>query len=91
MFRTKIALVVVTEGRGYVSNAKGGGPTCKIVDEVGDWIAGRPSTITATKANLSTSRDRRTRIQRAALRARDQRVMGIGGFTSKFVDVLKIP
>ena len=36
-FRTKVALVAVTEGRVYAFNAKGWGPTCKIVDEVGDW------------------------------------------------------
>src|SRR5229473_6914692 len=36
-FRTKIALLAVTEDRLYAFNAKGWGPTCKIVDEVGDW------------------------------------------------------
>src|SRR5215207_251845 len=36
-FRTKVALVAVTDTRVYAFNAKGWGPTCKIVDEVGDW------------------------------------------------------
>ncbi len=38
-FRTKVALVAVTDTRVYAFNAKGWGPTCKIVDEVGAWIA----------------------------------------------------
>ena len=33
-FRTKVALVAVTEGRVYAFNAKGWGPQCKIVDAV---------------------------------------------------------
>ena len=36
-FRTKVAVIAVTEARVYAFNAKGWGSQCKIVDEVGDW------------------------------------------------------
>jgi hypothetical protein len=88
-FRTKIALVAVTEGRVYAFNAKGWGPTCKIVDRVGDWDRSDLK-ITATKANLSTQFVIDVESTGQHFELETNALMGIGGFTSKFVEALKI-
>ena len=86
-FRTKVALVAVTEKRVYAFNAKGWGPQCKIVDEVGDWDRGDLE-VTTTPGTMSTkfvfdvvSTGDHYELETNAL-------MGMGGFTSKFVDAL---
>ena len=86
-FRTKVALVAVTETRVYAFNAKGWGPQCKIVDAVGDWDRGDLE-ITTTPGTMSTkfvfdvvSTDDHYELETNAL-------MGVGGFTAKFVDAL---
>jgi hypothetical protein len=89
-FRTKIALIAVTEGRVYAFNAKGWGPTTKIVDEVGDWDRSDLK-ITTTKANLSTQFVIDVESTGQHFELETNALMGIGGFTAKFVDALKIP
>lgn len=86
-FRTKVALVAVTEARVYAFNAKGWGPQCKIVDEVGDWDRDDLK-ITTTPGKMSTqfvfdvvSTGDHYELETNAL-------MGMGGFTKKFVDAL---
>jgi hypothetical protein len=86
-FRTKIALVAVTDTRVYAFNAKGWGPQCKIVDEVGDWDRGDLK-ITTTAGKMSTqfvidvvSTGDHYELETNAL-------MGMGGFTKEFVDAL---
>jgi hypothetical protein len=86
-FRTKVALVAVTESRVYAFNAKGWGPTCKIVDEVGDWDRADLK-ITTTAGTMSTqfvidvvSTGDHYELETNAL-------MGVGGFTTEFVDAL---
>jgi hypothetical protein len=89
-FRTKIALVAVTDERVYAFNAKGWGPTCKIVDEVGNW-ARDDLKVTTTPGKMSTqfvfdvvSTGDHYELETNAL-------MGIGAFTQKFVDALNPP
>jgi len=89
-FRTKVALVAVTEARVYAFNAKGWGPQCKIVDEVGDWDRDDLK-ITTTPGKMSTqfvidvvSTGDHYELETNAL-------MGMGGFTKKFVDALNAP
>ena len=86
-FRTKVALVAVTDNRVYAFNAKGWGPTCKIVDEVGDWDRADLK-ITTTAGSMSTqfvidvvSTGDHYELETNAL-------MGVGGFTAEFVDAL---
>ena len=86
-FRTKVALVAVTDTRVYAFNAKGWGPTCKIVDEVGDWDR-TDLKITTTAGTMSTqfvidvvSTGDHYELETNAL-------MGVGGFTTEFVDAL---
>jgi hypothetical protein len=86
-FRTKVALVAVTDTRVYAFNAKGWGPTCKIVDEVGDWDRADLK-ITTTAGSMSTqfvidvvSTGDHYELETNAL-------MGVGGFTAEFVDAL---
>src|SRR2546422_662755 len=52
-FRTKIALLAVTEDRLYAFNAKGWGTTCKVVDEVGVWDR-KDVKVTTTPGTMST-------------------------------------
>jgi hypothetical protein len=87
-FRTKVALVAVTESRVYAFNAKGWGPQCKIVDAVGDWDR-KDLEVTTTPGTMSTkfvfdvvSTGDHYELETNAL-------MGMGGFTSKFVDALQ--
>ena len=89
-FRTKVALVAVTDGRVYAFNAKGWGPQCKVVDEVGDWDRADLK-ITTTPGKVSTrfvidvvSSGEHFELETNAL-------MGMGGFTTKFVDALGAP
>jgi len=89
-FRTKVALIAVTEGRVYAFNAKGWGPTCKIVDEVGDWdrsdldvSASRAGTMSTQFVFDVVSTGDHYELETNAL-------MGMGGFTAKFVDALQI-
>ena len=86
-FKTKMAVVAVTEGRVYAFNAKGWGPQCKIVDAVGDWDR-KDLEVTTTPGTMSTkflfdvvSTDDHYELETNAL-------MGVGGFTAKFVDAL---
>jgi hypothetical protein len=85
--RTKIALVAVTEARVYAFNAKGWGPTCKIVDEVGDWdrddleVAISPGKMSTQFVIDVVSTGDHFELETNAL-------MGVGGFTQKFVDAL---
>jgi hypothetical protein len=89
-FRTKIALVAVTEARVYAFNAKGWGPTCKIVDEVGDWdrddleVAISPGKMSTQFVIDVVSTGDHFELETNAL-------MGVGGFTQKFVDALNPP
>lgn len=87
-FRTKIALVAVTENRVYAFNAKGWGMQCKIVDKVGDWDRSDLN-VTTTPGKMSTkfvfdvvSTSDHYELETNAL-------MGMGGFTKAFVEALK--
>ena len=89
-FRTKVALVAVTDARVYAFNAKGWGPKTTIVDKVGDWDRDDLE-ITTTPGTMSTkfvfdvvSTGDHYELETNAL-------MGMGGFTSKFVDALQRP
>jgi len=89
-FRTKIALIAVTDDRVYAFNAKGWGPQCKVVDKVGDWDR-RDLEITTTPGTISTqfvvdvvSTGDHYELETNAL-------MGMGGFTKEFVDALQAP
>ena len=87
-FRTKVALIGVTEERVYAFNAKGWALQCKIVDEVGDWDRSDLK-ITTTPGKMSTqfvidviSTGDHYELETNAL-------MGIGGFTASFVAALE--
>jgi hypothetical protein len=89
-FRTKVALVAVTDARVYAFNAKGWGPQCKIVDEVGDWDRGDLQ-ITTTPGTMSTKFVIDVVSTREHFELETNALMGVGGFTSKFVDALNRP
>ncbi|MET0629056.1 MAG: hypothetical protein ABW033_11430 [Acidimicrobiia bacterium] len=86
-FRTKIALVAVTEARVYAFNAKGWGPTCKIVDQVGDWDRADLE-ITTTRGTMSTQFVIDVVSTGDHFELETNALMGVGGFTSTFVDAL---
>ena len=58
------------------------GPTCKIVDEVGDWDRS-DLTITSTKANLSTQFVIDVESTGQHFELETNALMGIGGFTAE--------
>jgi hypothetical protein len=86
-FRTKVALVAVTATRVYAFNAKGWGPTCKIVDEVGDWDRADLK-ITTTAGSVSTQFVIDVASSGAHYELETNALMGVGGFTKEFVDAL---
>ena len=86
-FRTKVALVAVTEERIYAFNAKGWGPTCKIVDEVGDWDRSDLQ-VTTTPGKMSTQFVIDVASTGEHFELETNALMGIGGFTQQFVDAL---
>ena len=89
-FRTKVALIAVTEERVYAFNAKGWGPTCKIVDEVGDWDRSDLN-VSATRAgSMSTQFVFDVLSTGDHYELETNALMGMGGFTGKFVDALQI-
>ena len=87
-FRTKIAMVAVTEGRVYAFNAKGWGPQTKIADKVGDWghdeleVTVTPGTMSTQFVIVVTETGERFELETNAL-------MGMGGFTKEFVAALE--
>ena len=89
-FRTKVALVAVTDTRVYAFNAKGWGPTCKIVDEVGDWDRADLK-ISATAGTMSTQFVIDVVSTGAHYELETNALMGMGGFTAEFVDALNGP
>ncbi len=88
-FKTKVALVAVTASRVYAFNAKGWGPQCKIVDEVGDWDRD-DLTITTTSGTMSTQFVIDVVSTGDHFELETNALMGVGGFTAKFVDALNI-
>ena len=89
-FRTKVALVAVTASRVYAFNAKGWGPQCKIVDEVGDWDRSDLS-ITTTQGKMSTKFVIDVVSSGDHFELETNALMGMGGFTTKFADALDAP
>ncbi|MFI5045699.1 MAG: hypothetical protein ACHQIG_01430 [Acidimicrobiia bacterium] len=89
-FRTKVALVAVTASRVYAFNAKGWGPQCKIVDEVGDWDRS-DLTITTTQGKMSTKFVIDVVSSGDHFELETNALMGMGGFTTKFADALDAP
>jgi hypothetical protein len=86
-FRTKVALVAVTDTRVYAFNAKGWGPQCKIVDAVGDWSRDDLE-VTTTSGTMSTKFVFDVQSTGDHYELETNALMGMGGFTSKFVDAL---
>lgn len=88
-FRTKIALIAVTEDKLYAFNAKGWGMQTKITDKVGEW-ARDDVNVSATAGTISTqfvfdvvSTGDHYELETNAL-------MGLGGFTKDFVAALGV-
>lgn len=86
-FRTKVALVAVTDARVYAFNAKGWGPQCKIVDEVGDWDR-HDLEITTTSGTMSTKFVIDVVSTGDHFELETNALMAVGGFTAKFVEAL---
>jgi hypothetical protein len=87
-FKTKMAVVAVTEGRVYAFNAKGWAGQTKIDGKVGDW-AHDELEVTVTPGKMSTqfvfvvlATGDRYELETNAL-------MGLGGFTQDFVKALQ--
>jgi hypothetical protein len=89
-FRTKIALVAVTEARVYAFNAKGWGPQTKIADKVGDW-ARDDLKVTTTPGKMSTQFVIDVISTGDHFELETNALMGMGGFTAEFVDALNGP
>jgi hypothetical protein len=89
-FRTKVALIAVTEDRIYAFNAKGWGPQCKIVDQVGDWDR-RDLKVTTSKATMATKFVFDVASTGDHYELETNALMGMGGFTARFVDALNRP
>jgi hypothetical protein len=87
-FRTKVAMVAVTEARVYAFNAKGWGPQTKIADKVGDWshdeleVTVTPGKMGTQFVIVVTETGDRYELETNAL-------MGMGGFTQEFVQALQ--
>lgn len=86
-FKTKIALVAVTDARVYAFNAKGWGPQCRIVDAVGDWDR-NDLKITTTPGKMSTQFVIDVVPTGDHYELETNALMGMGGFTAEFVDAL---
>ena len=87
-FRTKVALIAVTEERIYAFNAKGWGPQCKIVDKVGDWDRA-DVTVGTTAGTMSTQFVFDVASTGDHYELETNALMGMGGFTKTFVDALQ--
>jgi hypothetical protein len=87
-FKTKMAMVAVTEERVYAFNAKGWGPQTKIADKVGDWahdeleVSVTPGKMSTQFVIVVTATGDRYELETNAL-------MGVGGFTQEFVAALQ--
>ena len=87
-FKTKMAMVAVTETRVYAFNAKGWAAQTKIADKVGDWSHDELE-VTVTPGKMATqfvivviATGDRFELETNAL-------MGMGGFTQDFVKALQ--
>ena len=87
-FKTKMAVVAVTEERVYAFNAKGWAAQTKISDKVGDWshdeldVTVTPGKMSTQFVIVVTETGDRYELETNAL-------MGMGGFTQDFVKALQ--
>src|SRR5262249_61939861 len=87
-FKTRLAVVAVTEGRVYAFNAKGWAAQTKIADKVGDWshdeleVTVTPGKLATQFVIVVTATGDRYELETNAL-------MGMGGFTQDFVNALQ--
>ena len=87
-FKTKMAVVAVTDGRVYAFNAKGWGLQTKIADKVGDWshdeleVTVTPGKMSTQFVIVVTETGDRYELETNAL-------MAMGGFTDDFVKALR--
>jgi hypothetical protein len=86
-FRTKIALIAVTDARIYAFNAKGWGPQCKITEKVGEWDRDDVK-VTTTAGKMSTQFVFDVVSTGDHYELETNAIMGVGGFTKEFVDAL---
>ena len=87
-FKTKMAVVAVTEGRVYAFNAKGWALQTKIADKVGDW-AHDELEVTVTPGKMSTQFVIVVTATGDRFELETNALMGVGGFTQHFVKALQ--
>ena len=87
-FKTKMAMVAVTETRLYAFNAKGWGPQTKIADKVGDWSHDELE-VTVTPGKMATQFVIVVNETGDRYELETNALMGVGGFTQEFVKALQ--
>jgi hypothetical protein len=86
-FRTKIAMVAVTEQKLYAFNAKGWGMKTTITDTVGEWDRDDVK-VTVTPGTMSTQFVFDVVSTGDHYELETNAIMGLGGFTKEFVAAL---
>ena len=87
-FKTKMAMVAVTENRVYAFNAKGWAGQTKIADKVGDWSHDELE-VTVTPGKMSTQFVFVVTGTGDRYELETNAIMGMGGFTQDFVKALQ--